>query len=136
MPFIIPYMAFIGGQKTQQIGFVEIIGAIFFLFGSYLNTRSEQLRNIWKLKEKNTGHVYTEGLFKYAIHINYLGDIILFLGLVMVANSAKLLIVPGSMALIFIMFLIPLKEKYLKEKYGNEFNDYKSNTKKLIPFIY
>ena len=136
MPFIIPYMAFIGGQKNQRIGFIEIIGVVFFLIGSYLNSRSEHLRNIWKQKKENAGNVYTEGLFKYAIHINYLGDIILFVGLAMVANSIRLFIIPGSMALIFIMILIPLKEKYLKEKYGDEFRDYKSNTKKLIPFIY
>jgi len=136
MPFIIPYMAFIGGQKNQRIGFIEIIGVVFFLIGSYLNSRSEHLRNIWKQKKENEGRLYTEGLFKYAIHINYLGDIILFVGLAMVVNSIKLLFVPGSMALIFIMILIPLKEEYLKEKYGDEFRDYKSNTKRLIPFIY
>ncbi len=136
MPFIIPYMAFIGGQINQRIGFIEIIGVVFFLIGSYLNSRSEHLRNIWKQKKENAGHVYTEGLFKYAIHINYLGDIILFVGLAMVANSIKLFIIPGSMALLFIMILIPLKENYLEEKYGDEFRDYKSNTKKLIPFIY
>ena len=136
MPFIIPYMAFIGGQNYQLIGSIEIIGVVVFLIGSYLNTRSEYLRNIWKQKEENAGHVYTEGLFKYAIHINYLGDIILFTGLAMVAHSIKLLIVPGSMALIFVCILIPLKEKYLSEKYGDEYNDYESKTKKLIPFIY
>ncbi len=54
----------------------------------------------------------------------------------MVANSIKLLIVPGSMALIFILILIPLKEMYLKEKYGDAYNEYESKTKKLIPFIY
>jgi protein-S-isoprenylcysteine O-methyltransferase Ste14 len=136
MPFIIPYMVFIGGQKNQRIGIIEIIGVALFLIGSYLNSRSEHLRDIWKQKKENAGHAYTEGLFKYAIHINYLGDIILFVGLAMVANSIKLLIIPGSMALIFVMILIPLKENYLKEKYGDEFRDYKSKTKKLIPFIY
>lgn len=106
------------------------------MIGSYLNSRSEQLRNLWKQKKENAGRLYTEGLFKYAIHINYLGDIILFAGLAMVANSLKLCFIPGSMALIFIMILIPLKEEYLKEKYGDEFRNYQSNTKKLIPFIY
>ncbi|WP_022668077.1 methyltransferase family protein [Desulfospira joergensenii] len=136
MPFIIPYMSFIGGQKNQRIGSVEIIGAVFFWIGSYLNSRSEHLRSIWKQKKENAEHIYTGGLFKYAIHINYLGDIILFAGLAMVANSIKLFTIPGSMALFFIMVLIPLKERYLEKKYGDEFRDYKSNTKKLIPFIF
>ena len=136
MPFIIPYMAFIGGQKNQRIGFIEIIGVVFFLIGSYLNSRSEYLRHIWKKREENNGHIYIDGLFKYAIHINYLGNIILFTGLALVARDLLLLSIPGYMALIFIVILIPLKENYLGNKYGDEFRDYKSNTKKLIPFIY
>lgn len=71
-------------------------------------------------------------LFKCAIHINYMGEIILFSGIALVANSLELAIIPGSMAYIF----IPLKESYLKDKYGNEFNNYKAKTKKLIPLIY
>ena len=136
MPFIIPYVSFFGGNNKQQVGSIEIIGILFFMFGSYLNTRSEHLRHIWKKREENIGHIYTGGLFKYAIHINYLGDIILFTGLVLVANDLLLLWIPGSMAFIFIAFLIPLKENYLGDKYGNEFHDYKSKTKKLIPLIY
>lgn len=30
----------------------------------------------------------------------------------------------------------PLKENYLKEKYGQEFDAYAANTKKLVPLIY
>ncbi|MCP4351573.1 MAG: DUF1295 domain-containing protein [Desulfobacterales bacterium] len=136
MPFIIPYIAFVGGKNNHQLGLIESIGIIFFLFGSYLNTRSEYLRYIWKKKEENKGCVYTDGLFKYAIHINYLGDIVLFTGLAMIGNALILLIIPGSMAFIFIAILIPLKETYLENKYGNEFIDYMSKTKKLIPWIY
>ena len=136
MPFIIPYIAFVGGGNNHHIHFVEIIGFIFFIFGSYLNTHSEYLRYIWKKKNENNGHVYTGGLFRYAIHINYLGDIILFLGIALVANNLILLIIPGTMAFIFVVILIPLKENYLKDKYGNEFYNYKAKTKKLIPLIY
>lgn len=136
MPFIIPYVAFIGGNNMQQIGSVETIGILFFMFGSYLNSRSEYLRHIWKKRDENIGHIYTGGLFKYAIHINYLGDIILFSGLALVARDLLLLFIPGSMAFIFIGILIPLKENYLENKYGNEFHVYKSKTKKLIPLLY
>ena len=37
--------------------------------------------------------------------------------------------------LLFLM-LIPLKETYLKRKYGQEFYEYAATTKKLIPIIY
>jgi protein-S-isoprenylcysteine O-methyltransferase Ste14 len=40
------------------------------------------------------------------------------------------------MAFIFVAFLIPSKEYYLKNKYKNEFDNYKAQTKKLIPWVY
>ncbi len=38
-----------------------------------LNTVSELLRKSFKDNPVNQGKLYTGGLFKYAIHINYLG---------------------------------------------------------------
>ena len=136
MPWIFPYIAYKGGNHTYSIGFIEIIGILLFCLGSYLNSASEFSRWIWKKKRGNAGHIYTGGLFKYARHINYFGDIILFTGIAMVAHQLPLLIIPISMAFIFIIILIPLKENYLQKKYGNEFIKYASNTKILIPFIF
>jgi len=136
MPFVLPYIAVVGGNSEQPVGLLEIVGILVFLFGSYLNTRSEYLRHIWKQKEKNQGCLYVGGLFRSVRHINYLGDIILFTGMAMVANQFVLLVVPGLMAFIFITILIPLKENYLKIKYGKQFANYASKTKKLIPMIY
>jgi protein-S-isoprenylcysteine O-methyltransferase Ste14 len=87
-------------------------------------------------KDENKGHLYTAGLFKHARHINYLGDTILFTGLALVSHKAILLIIPVSMALVFTLILIPLKEYYLKKKYGKEFNEYASRTKRFIPMVY
>jgi protein-S-isoprenylcysteine O-methyltransferase Ste14 len=136
MPWIFPYIAYKSGDYTGSIGWIEIIGILLFLTGSYLNTASEYFRYSWKQKRENAGHIYTGGLFKYARHINYFGDIVLFSGMAMVAHQIQLLIIPISMALVFVVILIPLKENYLKDKYGNEYICYASNTKMLIPFIF
>jgi len=40
------------------------------------------------------------------------------------------------MAFVFVVILIPLKESYLKDKYGNEYISYAANTKMLIPLIF
>jgi len=135
MPWIFPYIAYKSGGYTDSIGWIEIIGILLFLTGSYLNTASEYFRYSWKQKRENTGHLYTGGLFKYARHINYFGDIVLFTGMAMVAHQIQLLIIPISMAFVFVVILIPLKESYLKDKYGNEYISYAANTKILIPLI-
>lgn len=136
MPWVFPYVAWVGGNNTQSIGLIESIGVLLFLFGSYLNTASEHSRHIWKRKQENQGHLYTEGLFKKIRHVNYLGDVLLFTGLAAVAHQLILLFIPISMAFIFAAILIPLKEEYLKNKYGLEFEQYRIKTKKLFPMLY
>ncbi|MCP4624662.1 MAG: DUF1295 domain-containing protein [bacterium] len=136
MPWIFPYIAYTSGRYSKPIGLIEFIGIFFFFLGSYLNSVSEYLRYFWKQKEDNHGRIYTGGLFKYAININYFGDIVIFTGLAAIAHQVELLIIPASMGLIFILILIPLKETYLKQKYGEEFVKYAAKTKKLIPLIY
>lgn len=136
MPWIFPYVAFIGGNQNSPLGAMDFIGGSLFLLGSFLNTKSEYSRHIWKKNIENKGRIYTQGLFKYARNINYLGDIILFTGLVVIASNLKLLVIPISMGLFFIGYLIPSKEKYLKQRYGAAFDEYARITKTLIPIIY
>ena len=40
------------------------------------------------------------------------------------------------MALNFVIYVIPSLDKYLENKYGDDFIEYASRTKKLIPGIY
>lgn len=136
MPWIFPYIAYKSGDYTGTPGWMELTGMILFLTGSFLNSASEYFRFSWKQKKANTGHLYTGGLFKYARNINYFGDIVLFGGLAMVAHQIQLFIIPISMAFVFLVFIIPLKERYLKDKYGNEYISYAANSKMLIPFIF
>ncbi len=136
MPWIFPYVGYKSGDYTDPIGWMELIGIILFLVGSYLNTASEYFRFLWKQKNENAGRLYTAGLFKYTRHTNYCGDIVLFAGLAAVAHQIQLLIISFAMALIFIVIIIPLKENYLRDKYGKEYIRYAANTKRLIPFIF
>lgn len=136
MSFVLFSFAKVGGNNHQSIGIIEIIGILLYLLGSYLNTRSEYTRHTWKKKEKNKGRLYTEGLFKYSMHINYFGDVILFAGFAMITHSFTMLIIPLIMASNFAFYIIPSLDKYLEKKYGEEFKEYAGRTKKLIPMIY
>ncbi len=136
MPFIFPYISYISGKCLQTVGLIEAAGVVVFLLGSYLNTASEWQRHYWKQKAENKGKLYTQGLFKHAIHINYLGDGLIFTGLVIITRNTEPLFIPVAMMLNFIIILIPLKNRYLNEKYGEDFNIYENHTKKLIPFIF
>ena len=136
MSFVLYAYASTGGNNKQIVGAVEAIGIFLYLSGSYINTHSEYYRHVWKLKEENKGRLYTGRLFGFAMHINYFGDIVLFTGLALVTHSLSMLIIPLVMTINFIFNIIPSLDRYLEEKYKEDFLNYSKNTKKLIPKIY
>ena len=91
---------------------------------------------VWKKDPANKGKLYTRGLFKYAMHINYFGDVLLFSGWALLTTQPWTLLLPLCMALSFIYFHIPGLDQYLATRYGQAFQDYTKRTKKLIPGIY
>lgn len=136
MAFVLFSFAKVGGSSNEPVGAFDCFSGLLYLFGSWLNTYSEYTRYIWKKRDRNKGHLYTEGLFKYSMHINYFGDIVLFIGFALITFRFSMLFIPLFMALNFIFFIIPRLDKYLATKYGEEFEKYAGRTKKFIPGIY
>jgi len=136
VPLALYSFAHVGGNNHQPFGFVETVGWLAYILGSYINTSSEYRRHVWKLKKENKGRLYTDGLFRYSMHINYFGDIVLFTGFAMITHSLSMLVIPLIMAVNFVFNIIPSLDGYLEKKYGDEFKDYSRKTKKLIPWIY
>lgn len=123
-------------RQSNSIDALDIIAIVLYLFGSYLNTFSEYQRYVWKRKPQNLGHLYTEGLFRFSMHMNYFGDVVLFTGFALVTHNFVLLLIPLLMMLNFAVVLIPSLDEYLEDKYCTEFQEYAKRTKKFIPFIY
>lgn len=136
MSFALFSFAKVGGSSHLSINILDFIGIFLFLSGSWINTHSEYTRHIWKNNDINKGKLYTRGLFRYSMHINYFGDVVLFSGLALITQSFLLLVIPLVMVLNFVFFLIPSMDKYLEKKYGDEFKNYSARTKKLVPLIY
>ena len=125
-----------GFRTPQPLGFVDVVGALLYLTGSYLGTVSEYSRHVWKARPENQGHLYTEGLFRYSRHINYFGDLLVFGGFALLTGQVWTGIVPLIMGLNFVLILIPAHDAYLASRYGAEFDAYARRTKRLIPLVY
>ena len=119
-----------------KIDWLDIIACILLLSGSFLNSFSEIQRKWWKRNSANKGHCYTGGLFKYSMHINYFGDVVLFTGWSLFTHCVLTLALPLLMGIMFVFIHIPSLDDYLLNRYGNEFKKYSKKTKKLIPLIY
>ena len=128
--------AYLGGTNLRRVGPVVMTGLGLYALGSIMNTASEWQRKSWKEKPENKGRLYTQGLFKYAMHINYFGDEMLFTGYALVTGMAWALLVPLLMLAGFIFFNIPELDKHLRSHYGAAFEEYSRRTKKFFPFVY
>ncbi len=125
-----------GSMTPVKINVVSYIGTGLFIAGSWINSQSDYQRYKWKKKTGNEGHLYTGGLFRYAIHINFLGDNVMFLGYALITQNGLSFIPVTAILLNFILFQIPGLDDYLLKRYGDEFKRYAQVTKKFIPFIY
>ena len=123
-------------ESAIALSWLDIIALGLYFFGSFLNSVSEIQRKVWKKDPSNRGHCYTGGLFRYSMHINYFGDVVLFSGWSLLTTAFWTLGLPIVMLLMFMFIHIPPLDRYLAERYGDEFEAYRSKTKRLIPFIW
>ena len=123
-------------MSELPLGHLDVFAGALLIIGSYINTGSEMQRKWWKQNPDNRGRCYTEGMFKWSMHINYLGDVLLFSGWCLLTATWWTIALPIFMALSFVFYHIPGLDEYLAERYGEEFIEYANQTKKLIPFIY
>jgi protein-S-isoprenylcysteine O-methyltransferase Ste14 len=129
-------IAFAGGSDSAPFAAGSIAGCVLFVAGSWLNSYAEYARHEWKEHPQNRGHLYTLGSFRYSRHPNYLGDLISFSGLCLIAGRWPAIVIPSIMLAGFVFVNIPMLDAHLREHYGAEFDAWAARTPKLIPFIY
>lgn len=129
-------MAWLGGTNAGAVGVLPWLGVVLYLVGSYLNTGSEYQRKLWKQVPEHQGKLYTQGLFRYSMHINYFGDVVLFTGFALVTGRAWAFVIPLIMTSMFTFVNIPSLDRYLARRYGAAFEEYAGRTAKLVPFVY
>ncbi len=118
----------------------------FFVIGSFLVLTGLIIRvtSIMKLRQQFTytvtsleNHELIEtGLYKIIRHPGYLGQLIIFLGIsVCLSNWLSILLMIISVLSGYI-FRINVEERFMIERMGQKYFDYRKRTKKLIPSIY
>lgn len=128
--------AYFGGGNPARPGAAEAVGACLVLLGSVINTGSEWQRHRWKGHAENRGHLLTAGWWSVARHANYFGDVVLFSGWALLTGRPALLLVPAVMICLFALVNIPAQDRYLAERYGEEYEAYARRTARLLPLVY
>ena len=130
------YFGISAGSHPGSVGILDILGISLFLLGSCINTLADYQRFSWKRNPENKGRLYTSGLFKYSMHINYFGDATAYFGLALITYNLVCLCISMGMFVYFIVFEIPRLDEHLSKKYKQEFAEYSGVTKKFVPFIF
>ncbi|MHA2008248.1 MAG: DUF1295 domain-containing protein [Promethearchaeota archaeon] len=125
-----------GSLQSAPISYFDLLPIGLFIFGSYLNSYSEYQRKKFKDIPANTGKIYTQGLFRFARHINYFGDFVWISAFALMTINIWSSVMPLLCIISFIFFNIPALDKYLDKKYGEDYKVWAKKTKNLIPFIY
>jgi len=122
-------------QTSRPIDGIDMIGVSIFVLGSLLNTVSEIQRDGWKRDPANKGRLYTEGLFGHSMHINYFGDWLWVIGYAVITRNWYSIATPIVLFCFFVFFNIPQLDTYLAGRYGEQFDRYRENTRRFIPFV-
>jgi protein-S-isoprenylcysteine O-methyltransferase Ste14 len=128
--------ALLGVWNDTPIGALDIGAIALFLVGSYFNTGAEWQRKRFKDKPENRGRLYTQGLFRYARHINYFGDTLWVTAWAVVTRNIWSFIIPVALAAAFVFAFIPSLAKHLKVRYGAQYASWAKHTKTYIPFVF
>lgn len=115
------------------------IGIIFFGLGIYFEVIADwELLNFMMIK-KNRGRLLTDGLWRYTRHPNYFGECLIWFGIYAFACSqgAYWTILSPLYVFCIIYFYsgVEWKEKHMLNTREIEYDRYKRQTAKFVPFL-
>ena len=126
----------------QEIGLIGLLGGVIWLFGFAIEAIADNQKTRFRANPANKGKFIQSGLWAKSRHPNYFGEIMLWIGVAIIA--APVLQGWQWIALISPLFVtllltrvsgVPLLEQRADEKWGGQpdYEAYKKNTPVLIP---
>ncbi|WP_347217480.1 isoprenylcysteine carboxylmethyltransferase family protein [Chryseobacterium sp.] len=113
----------------------------FFIFLSGIGLRLAAIRHLGRFFTINISirkdhQLITGGVYKYIRHPSYSACIVIFIGVGLALNNWLSLFIAVVPAFLTLNKRIVSEEKALTEKFGDEYIQYRNNTKRWIPFIF
>jgi protein-S-isoprenylcysteine O-methyltransferase Ste14 len=81
-------------------------------------------------------HLFKRGIYRIIRHPAYLGSILSFIGFGLSLNNWISLLIVSIAITAVIIHRINIEEKALLERFGEEYEQYRNNSYRLIPYVY
>ena len=128
--------------KTLNTDFAEIevlkipsriLGVLLILTGLYLNYSAKRKSKLFENIKKN--RLVTDGIYHYVRNPVYSAILLCCTGICLMANNLLVLIAPVCCWIYVTIFLIHTEEKWLRDLYGQEYEEYCKRVNRCIPWF-
>jgi len=135
-------LAAITSTGARPLGAAAVVGGLLWLVGFGIEVASDHQKRIFRGDPAHRGRFITSGLWAWSRHPNYFGEILLWLGIALIALPALsgwplvTLVSPLFVTLLLTRVSgIPLLEARADERWGGEaeYEAYKIRTPVLVP---
>lgn len=135
-------LAAITSAEKPPLGAFAVVGLLVWAFGFGIEVVSDTQKSRWRANPANKGKFINTGLWAWSRHPNYFGEIVLWIGVAIIAFPVLsgwqyvTLISPVFITLLLTRISgVPLLEARADEKWGGQpdYEAYKANTPVLIP---
>lgn len=113
--------------------FFQIAGIILIIFGVYLWIRAVVIEKI--NKNISAGKLVTTGIYGVVRNPIYTAFTFLFTGILLLTSNYILLILPLIFWIFLTMLMKNTEEKWLKDVFGKEYEEYCSQVNRVIPWF-
>ncbi|MFJ2469834.1 DUF1295 domain-containing protein [Glutamicibacter sp. NPDC087583] len=129
-------------EYSSELDGFALVGLVIWAIGLGVESLADHQKSIFKRDPENQGKFISSGLWSKSRHPNYFGEILLWIGVAVVAAPALqhwqwvVMISPVFVAVLLIKISgIPLLEAKAESKWGGraDYETYKENTPVLIP---
>jgi len=129
-------------QKRVPFDVFLVIGVLVWIFGFGMEAIADRQKSLFRQDPENEGKFIQSGLWSWSRHPNYFGEIVLWIGVMIVALPVLAgwqwvaLISPVFITILLTRISgVPMLEKRADEKWGGQedYEAYKANTSVLIP---
>ena len=134
-------LAAITAMTRRDLGWIGLLGFLVWLIGFGIEVVADQQKSKFRADPQNAGKFINTGLWSWSRHPNYFGEIVLWIGVALIAVP----VLAGwqwltliSPLFVFILLTrvsgVPMLEKQADEKWGGqpEYEEYKARTSALI----